>query len=253
MDRSNMLVVGPPGVGKLSWFLDLVWNSIEKGENVVFVTTDIHPDEVMKSIVRYANERDLLSIHNMRFVDCYSSSLETDSSDVPPEGIHFVKSLSNIEEITLAISKAIGNLGKPVRILFYTVSTLFLHNSAQSVARFFQMLCSRIKTDYGRAAFAIHQGVHEDRTVALISSMVDGVVEMRFNDNLDREWRLHHLKGMRTSSAFENLELMPRTSIWEEFEATNYGIVVNPQRKRIEDRLLEYGCTTVQARREVEL
>lgn len=247
-----MLVVGPPGVGKLSWFLDMVWHSIEQRENVVFVTTDIHPEEVRRSIVRYANERDLLSIHNMRFVDCYSSSLENDSSDVALEGVYTVKSLSNIEEITLAISKAIGSLGKPARILFYTVSTLFLHNSAQSVARFLQMLCSRIKTDYGCAAFAIHQGVHEDRTVALISSMVDGVVEMRFNDGLDREWRLHHLKGMRTSSAFQSLELMPGSSIWEEFEATNYGIVVSPRRKRIEDTLQEYGYSIQPLGKEIQ-
>ncbi len=31
-------------------------------------------------------------------------------------------------------------LGTPVRIYFYTVSTLFLHNSPQAIAKFFQLL-----------------------------------------------------------------------------------------------------------------
>ena len=233
----TLLVTGPPGVGKFGWFLDIATQALNKGEKVIFITVEAHPSMVRDSLLHFGVEPDLVNEDNICFVDCYSNTLEKNSDSKPMKGVYPVRSLSNVEEINLAISKATNKLGRPVRILFYTVSSLFLYNSMQSIARFYQMLSSRVKTDYGFAAFAMQHGVHEDSTVALFSSFVDGVIQMRFDDDLNREWRLHHIKGAMTS---------PK---WESFGVSKYGFILNLHEKRITSCFLDYECP-VKSKRE---
>lgn len=235
----TVLVIGPPGVGKIGWILDIARQALERREKVVFVTVDLHPSEVRDSLLHFGVEKELVSEKHIRFVDCYSSALENDSDSSPAKGVHRIGNPSNIGEMTLAISEAVEKLGKPVRILFYTLTTLFLYNSPQSIAKFVQRLSSRVRTDYGSAAFALQQGVHEDNTMTLLSSFADGVVQMRFSDNLDHEWRVHHLKGVSTS---------PK---WECFDVSKYGFIPSPHERRIESCFLDYEYGSGSKRKEV--
>ena len=112
--------------------------------------------------------------------------------------------------IGMALSKAAHELRPPVRILFYSVSTLFLHNSGQAIAKFFQIITSRVKTNTGFILYAVHEGVHDPMTMNLLRSLVDGVVEMRFNDAMEREIRVHHMRGLATRPAWEPFEPLAR-------------------------------------------
>ncbi|MEE9341363.1 MAG: hypothetical protein V3V21_06860, partial [Thermoplasmata archaeon] len=144
-----------------------------------------------------------------------------------------IDSLSNIESIGLSISKAAVRLGEPVRIIFYTLSTLFLYNSPQAMAKFFQIVSSRVKNEYGSILYVLQEGVHDDRTVCLLESLVDGVIQMRYDENLGREWRVHHYRGRASD---------PR---WTRFDANKYAFVTAVDEKRLVNEFLdyEYGFT----------
>ncbi len=206
----SILVTGPPGVGKFDWFLLLLKESLASGKRVVFVALDLHPNEIRQR----AREASIdLSPHEGRtllFVDCYSAMASERPDQDPRRRVLQVSSPSNLEGIGMAITKAADELKVPVIILFYSLSTLFLHNSQQAIAKFMQIVTSRVKTNLGFVAYAVHEGVHDQMVMNLLKSLVDGVVEARFTENeaqdIGHQMRIHHVRGLKTNTAWWRLD-----------------------------------------------
>jgi len=205
----SILVTGPPGVGKLEWLLRLMKDSLTSGKRVVFVALDLHPNEIRTRAKEMGVD---LSNHEGRslvFVDCYSAMASERPDQDPRKRVIHVSSPSNLEGIGMAVTKAADELKVPVVIFFYSVSTLFLHNSQQAIAKFMQIVTSRVKTNLGFIAYAVHEGVHEPMVMNLLKSLVDGVVEARFIENeasdVSNEIRIHHARGMKTNTSWWQL------------------------------------------------
>jgi len=90
---------------------------------------------------------------------------------------------------------------------------LFLHNSTQAISKFFQIVTSRSKTNLGFILYGVQEGVHEPLTMNLLRSLVDGVVEMRFTDSMDREIRVHHMRGYRVDAAWHSFAQLPEAVV----------------------------------------
>ncbi|MFQ6128083.1 MAG: RAD55 family ATPase [Thermoplasmata archaeon] len=226
--NSSALLLGPPGVGKFEFSIDYVVDILQNKGRIVFVAVDLHPVEIRRWIMRYGADVPKCEGKNFLFVDCYSHSVDDSQNLYEDTKTLKVNSLSNIESIGMNISKAAERLGKPVRIVFYTLSTLFLYNPPQAMAKFFQMISSRVKTEYGFILYVLHEGVHDDRTVRLLESLVDGVVQMRFDDDLRREWRIHHYRGKRYDPH------------WVRFDVNKYAFVTAVDEKRLVNEFLDY-------------
>ncbi len=201
----SILVSGPPGVGKLEYLLALTKAFLGAGDRVVFVALDLHPDEARGRAANIGLDLGPLEGASFAFVDCYSATASERIEPTGPRKTYTVSSYSNLEGIGMAISRAAHDLKPPVRILFYTVSTLFLHNSVQAISKFIQIITGRVKTNVGFIGYAMHEGVHEIHTTNLLRSLVDGVVEMRFTEDLSREMRFHHMRGLRVDPAWKPL------------------------------------------------
>ena len=199
----SILVLGPPGVGKFEWLADFARQCLAKGERIVFVTLDMHPREVRDRAAQVGLDLADREGASFLFVDCYSTSASEKVEEPPTRKMYTVTSYSNLEGLGMAIAKAAQDLKPPVRILFYTVSTLFLHNSPQAIAKFYQIVTNRVKTNMGFIAYAAHDGVHDPLTMNLLRSLVDGVVEMRYNDAMEREVRPHHMRGIPIKPVWE--------------------------------------------------
>jgi KaiC/GvpD/RAD55 family RecA-like ATPase len=198
----SVLLAGPPGVGKFEYFLDLVRQSLELGKRVAFVTLDIHPAEVRERAKAIGLDIETFEGRTFLFVDCYSA-ISSDKPELDPKRrMYQVSSFSNLEGISMAMAKASNDLKAPVMIFFYTLSTLFLHNSQQAISKFMQIVTSRVKTHLGFIAYAVHEGVHDQMTVNLLRSLVDGVIEARFTEDLRSEIRIHHMRGLRADTSW---------------------------------------------------
>jgi len=210
----SILLTGPPGVGKFEYLVDRIRDDLRRGERVVFVTLDLHPSEIRTRAKALHLDLDPVEGKSFVFVDCYSAT----SSERPPETTagkktFLVSSFSNLEGIGMAMSKASQEIGTPVRIYFYTISTLFLHNSPQAIAKFFQIVTSRAKTNLGFILYAVHEGVHEPMTMNLLRSLVDGVVEMRFTEGMDHEVRVHHMRGYQIDASWHPFAQLPEAVV----------------------------------------
>lgn len=202
----SILVSGPAGVGKFEWLVALARGYLMKGERLVFVTLDMHPREVRERAAALGLDLAKQEGASMLFVDCYSSTASERIEEAPSKKMFTVSSYSNLEGLGMAVSKAAVDLKPPVRIVFYTISTLFLHNSPQAIAKFFQIVTNRVKTNMGFIAYAVHEGVHDPLTMNTLRSLVDGVVELRFNDSMGREVRAHHLRGLNVKPVWQPFE-----------------------------------------------
>ncbi len=200
-ENYSLLVAGPPGVGKLEWLLDLARTFLDRGERIAFVTLDLHPDEVRTRAADRGVDLAGREGAGFLFIDGYSAGAsERPEPAAGGRKTYVVSSYSNLEGLGMAISKAAADLHPPVRVLFYSISTLFLHNSAPAIAKFFQIVTNRVKTNIGFIAYAMHEGVHDALTSNLLRSLVDGVVELRFTEAMEREVRPHHLRGISVAA-----------------------------------------------------
>ncbi len=204
-----VLLAGPPGVGKFEYMIAQAHEALRAGERVVFVTLDLHPNEVRARAKALHADLDAYEGRTFAFVDCYSATASDRPEPQPGKKTFVVSSFSNLEGIGMAMSKAAQELGTPVRIYFYTISTLFLHNSTQAIAKFFQIVTSRAKMNMGFILYAVQEGVHETMTMNLLRSLVDGVVEMRFTEAMDREVRVHHMRGFHVASTWRPFVELP--------------------------------------------
>ncbi len=204
-----VLLAGPPGVGKFEYMIAQAREALRAGERVVVVTLDLHPTEIRARAKALQLDLETYEGRTFAFVDCYSATASDRPEPAPAKKTFVVSSFSNLEGIGMAMSKAAQELGTPVRIYFYTISTLFLHNSTQAIAKFFQIVTSRAKMNMGFILYAVHEGVHEPMTMNLLRSLVDGVVEMRFTDAMDPEVRVHHMRGYRVDNTWHPFVQMP--------------------------------------------
>lgn len=206
----SILLAGPPGVGKFEYTIAQVREALRAGDRVVFVTLDLSPAEIRSRAKALRLDLEPAEGKSFVFVDCYSTTA-SERPEAPPTAkkTYVVSSFSNLEGIGMSMSKAAQELGTPVRIYLYTISTLFLHNSTQAIAKFFQIVTSRVKTNMGFIQYAVHEGVHEFITMNLLRSLVDGVVEMRFTDGMEREVRNHHMRSLATDSSWHPFTQLP--------------------------------------------
>lgn len=195
---SGLLLKGPPGVGKMEWCLEHISYCLENQKKVAIVCIDHSPEKIRDRALKLGIDLKEYEGKALVLIDCVSASLGGTPREASSDSTLHVTCLSNIEQIGMSIAKATSMLDGPVNLFFYSLSPLFLHNTSPVLMKFFQIVTLQTRQRQGFGVFVLHDGVHDERTVDTLSMMVDGVIEMRFNNNLQREMRIHHINGVPT-------------------------------------------------------
>lgn len=202
----SVLLSGPPGVGKFEYCLGLIKNWLNGGEKIVYLTSERSPGDVKAqaekigiSLEEHENRKDLV------FIDCYSWSIGK-SYD---KGFS-IGNAANVNEINITLEKVMEDLEKPVRIVFDSLSPLFLYNDVSTMTKFFHFLTSNSKTKYGFIIYTLQDGVHDPKIRNTLIYLVDGYLEMQFGEDSDvltRKIRTHHLKGVSADTSWKNFKI----------------------------------------------
>ncbi|MBX8631527.1 MAG: RAD55 family ATPase [Thermoplasmata archaeon] len=213
---SSILLRGPPGVGKTELLLNLSRRWIRNGDKVLYVTVSAGGEEILSRFLSEFN-RDQLD-NRLLIIDCFRNNT-TESKD---KLIVNINGLSHLESITLAISTAVEALGAPVRVVFDGLSTLFLHNAPQTMAKFFQVLSVRSKNEFGFIVSSLVEGMHESVTTNTLMSIADGVIEIELGKSMARFVRLRFLKGRTTDPVWYRYRLHRN-----ELQLAQHGLFIN--------------------------
>ncbi|MEE9593782.1 MAG: tetratricopeptide repeat protein, partial [Candidatus Hydrothermarchaeales archaeon] len=190
------LISGPPGVGKFEYCLSLVKDYLKKGENVVYITTERSPQEIKDKLREDGFDADAYEGSQFLFIDIYSYSSGTKYD----KGLN-VDNPANLNLINIHLATAAQTIGKPVRVFFDSLSTLFLHAPVGEIKKFVGVLSSRAKTEFGFVLYTMQEGQHDEQTAMALRAMSDAVLETEFEEGppLKRKFRVHHAKGMKTT------------------------------------------------------
>lgn len=205
-DLCSVLMIGSPGIGMLEFDISLAKDYLEAGERVVFVTMDVLPADLIALMRSFGVEVDSVLGKNLFIID-YHSSLLGSMDDRTSFSKNDVRVVGDIEGIMFNIGSIAAEKGSPLRIFFYTISTLFLYNQSNVVLKFFQISSSRVRNEFGTAVFSVHDGVHDEKTINHLMAIADGVIELRFDDDLNRHMRIRHMRGVPTSSQWIPFEI----------------------------------------------
>jgi KaiC/GvpD/RAD55 family RecA-like ATPase len=207
-EKYAILLLGPPGVGKFEYTLDMAWDYLRKGDSVIYITTERSPEEVKERAKSMGLELERYEGKGLIFIDVYSWSVRKKYD----AGLS-IDNPSNLNEININIKKAVDRLPPSRRLIFDSLSPLFLHNPPEAVTKFFQVLTSRTKAEYGSILCTLQDGVHDPRVVNTLIYLVDGLLEMEYEEGekLIRKLRIHHLRGMQIKQG------------WIKFDVTEKG------------------------------
>jgi len=205
-DKSSIIMVGSPGIGLLEFNVGIAKSYVENGDTVIFVAVDLTPSDVLSSMGSFGINVDEILGRSLFIIDYHSSILGSFESKDTKQGGE-VRQVSDIEGIMFNVSSIANETAKPVHIFLHSLSTLFLYNQSNVVLKFFQISASRIRTEFGTGFFTIHDGVHDEKTMNHLMAIADGVIELKFDDNLNRRMRIRHMRGYPTTSQWIPFEI----------------------------------------------
>lgn len=208
-EKYSLLLIGPPGVGKQDFCIDLANYYLEKGENVIFLTTESSPADVVRRGADIGVDLNSFA-KSLYYVDSYSWSLrQSKSTSAENRNIVRITSPESLNEIIVKVERIMGFFDGKVRLITHSLSPFFLHNEDKEVIKFIQLLVSRIKEDGSFALATLQEGVHSPTSVNTISYLMDGKIEMRFHEGekLERQIRAHHLKDLVADTGWNEFSI----------------------------------------------
>lgn len=208
-DNRSVLVITDEDEGVSQVCCQLASARLEAGQKVVFVETKTPPDEVVFYLTKFG-----LDTSAVESEGCFAI-VDACGQSAPVQDPHVVKvgdpsMLSNIFECVTRAMGAVG--GRPVEIVFDSLSPLLLTHEPVYVSRFYKDL-STISKFSGSLTASVAGGLVTEDIIASLASIADSVFETRLDDNLRRQVRVRHMSGSLVRPTWVPFEWGVQTSI----------------------------------------
>jgi KaiC/GvpD/RAD55 family RecA-like ATPase len=177
---SNILIHGPPFVGKEVMVNQFMAEGLKKGLPVLWVLTDKTPHDIreeMNYVLSGYEEYEKLGL--VKYVDSYSRSMGETTDD--PYTIYIDEPtdhdtiMDNVEKIV----KVYKDKHESYRLAFRSISTLIAYSDPNTAFRFLSPFCGRRKRDKAVALFTVEKGVHGEQEIQMLGSIMDGMIDFK--------------------------------------------------------------------------
>jgi KaiC/GvpD/RAD55 family RecA-like ATPase len=201
-DRSTVLVVGPPGIGKEAlgyWFTQ---SGLTQGDFCLYVTR--------LSVKEVLQDEKGFGVDVQQKVPLWFAS----------EGGQVKYDLSDLAGLSYNIKEVLKqNAGKRIRIVTDILSSLLMLNPPETIYRFLTQLIADIKQYDAVLLATLEEGMHQPQVLAAMEQLFDGVVEMRLYEEGLRVLPLLRVRKMRG---------IPPQPGYFSFSLTRNGMEVTP-------------------------
>ena len=179
-DKSTILVVGPPGIGKEAlgyWFTQ---SGLVQGDFCLYVTR-LSVREVLQDIKGFG-------IVTQQRVPLW----------LAPDGGQIKYDVNDLASLSFNIKEALKkNSGKRIRIVIDVLSSLLMLNQPETTYRFLTQLFADIKQHDAVVVATLEEGMHKPEVLAAMQQLFDGVVELRLYEEGLRVIPLLRIRKMR--------------------------------------------------------
>lgn len=211
--RNNIIITGPPGVGKSIFCENLMCECLNKQVDTIYATLDCSPKDIREKALRHRVET-IDSIKSLIFIDGYSWLIGEEKEN------YHISHLSNLNDFSVKIFNALNEHNDRLHVMIVdSISTLFTYNSEIEITRFIQVNMARIKQSYSICFWAVEENIHTSAFYSSLRHLADGVIEFRLEDGeqLRRFVRIHTFKGLNHKTN------------WLPFEIQENGEIISSQ------------------------
>ncbi|HOE53474.1 MAG TPA: ATPase domain-containing protein [Methanomassiliicoccales archaeon] len=177
---SNIMIHGPPFIGKEVMANTFLVEGLRKGIPALIVLTDRTPKDVrdeMKYIMAGFEEYEKLGL--VRYVDTYSRAMGDDASDPYTVYIEQPNDHERLGETIDKLAKEFKEKHEYYRLVFRSVSTLIAYSDPNSAFRFLSPQCGRRKKDQAVSMYIVEKGMHSEQELQMLGSIMDGMVDFK--------------------------------------------------------------------------
>jgi KaiC/GvpD/RAD55 family RecA-like ATPase len=194
---TNVLVSGPPLVGKYDLMLDALAAGNRDGGGSIVVSTRDDERAVLNDLRRIDSGFDLSRVG---IVECMTDEGDDGTGDHEGEAsVHRAGSPADLTGIGIGASELMSGLHadgvEGLRVGVDSLSTLLLYTEFDRMARFLHVFSGRIDRAGGLGIFVINPGTIEDSQFDQLKTLFDGLVELREEDDR-REVRVRGIPGV---------------------------------------------------------
>jgi circadian clock protein KaiC len=179
-DKSTILVVGPPGIGKEALGYWFTRSGLIQGDFCLYVTR--------LSVKEVLQDEKGFGIDTQQRVPLWCAS----------DGGQIKYDVNDLSGLSFNIKEALKqNPGRRVRIVIDAISSLLMLNQPDTIYRFLTQLFADIKQYDAVLLATLEEGMHQPQVLAAMQQLFDGVVEMRLYEEGLRVLPLLRVKKMR--------------------------------------------------------
>lgn len=183
--------------------------AIDNDRTVVYIDTDSAPKEVLHGVAkmfggRAAKTDDPDYFEHFRIVDCFTYKV-----GAKPTSRYWVESISNLNDLSMVIQRALEDGKEPIVILD-DVSSIALDAGADRTIVFIRSLLPKLAE---RGILSIHgmtTGVHDPGFEQALRMSFESVLELKLKEGsggLERFIRIFSLRGIPHSTQWVKLEI----------------------------------------------
>lgn len=185
---SQILLIGPPGDVKSRLAVRYLCDRAVKGEIGLYATTVLTPTQVKQIAVSYGGE----SLDSLQVIDGVSCIRGKPSNEK-----HAFTSLSELNSVSRILLDAL-NEAKNGHLCIDSLSTLMIYSEPSSVIKFIRGIAAKAKVAGVSGIYVLEDGVHDERIVASLRFILDGVIqtkEIDTDEGLKHLLRLEYIRG----------------------------------------------------------
>lgn len=177
----QVLVMGPPFIGKETMCDNFLAAGVHKGIPALVITTDCSPTDLREEMKPMLPEVEELEKQGLiKYVDVYSMSMGIEEDD---PNVICVESPTDYKAINKAVEtfhKHFIEAGhKTYRMAVRSVSTLITYSEPQTTYRFLQVLTGMAKRRKAVAFYVLDKGMHSDQEIQALGHFMDGAIEFK--------------------------------------------------------------------------
>ncbi len=182
---TNLLIVGPPMVGKREFALDLIATGHDAGDAALLIMSS---ESAAVPIEDLSQQRRALDADRIGIIDCMDNDDRRNIEGIETYSLSAPDDLPGISTKSAKLLRSFAHHGvSTVRHGFISITTLLQYLDRETVFKFLYIYKQRVVDTSGLGIFTIDRTRHDKETLTMFESLCDGTIDLRVADSGERE------------------------------------------------------------------